>query len=502
MLERLRAMNQAAATKIDWTIYVNDPMRFARDGWPNGFTEGYPGKWFYDKQIEILESTEANKETFAVAGHQLGKDFVAAFKALHYFISHSPCKVVITSVKDDHLRILFGELRRFIDTCKLPLTADRGGPLIVNHREIKKIGDSVSYLIGEVAAKGEARAGHHAPYSLFIVDEASGVDDEAYDKSTSWAKRILVIGNPYPADNNFFEQAVKGGSIDGFRKIIRITAEDSPNVITGIDEYPGLINLAEYKHRREHWSEFKQTIGLDAQFYAGADLMLFPAAVLADAKERARTLPSRRYGVAMGIDPAEGGDNTCWAIVDGKGLIMLVSKRTADTNVIIGETLQLIKQFAIEPGKVCFDAGGGGKQHADRLRAMGYPVQTVRFGESVSLDPKRGIVPLKHRLDVREEKYVYVNRRAELYGELSQKVAAGFGIPAQYSELLRQLSLFPYHYDGEGRMYIPSKNKRKPESKERTLIDIIGNSPDEADALAVAVHAMTKRSHRVTVGVA
>jgi hypothetical protein len=68
----------------------------------------------------------------------------------------------------------------------------------------------ISYLLGMVSQKGEGMAGHHARYTLGIIDEASGVDDLVYTQMDTWAKRKLIIGNPNPTEN-FFKKLVVGG---------------------------------------------------------------------------------------------------------------------------------------------------------------------------------------------------------------------------------------------------------------------------------------------------
>lgn len=176
----------------------------------------WPTVVFYDKQWETIESVLHTKETVVVAGHQLGKDYVAGFIALYSFLIHPTARIITTSVKDDHLRVLWGEIGRFIDTCKVNLNARHGGPLIVKHRELRKKVNGeickISYLLGLVSEKGEGLAGHHAPYTLLILDECSGIDDIAYQRGDTWAKRKLAIGNPYEC-RNFFREAVRGGDI-------------------------------------------------------------------------------------------------------------------------------------------------------------------------------------------------------------------------------------------------------------------------------------------------
>jgi hypothetical protein len=186
--------------------FRSEPLLLAKLLWPD--------ITFYDRQWEIVYSVRDNDETFVPAGNMLGKDFVAGFISLWFFISHPIARVVTTSVKDDHLRVLWGEIGRFIREANYPLQYEQGGMLIVNHRDIRKYRDGalcpVSYLRGMVSAKGEGMAGHHAPATLMVIDEASGVDDLVYTQGDTWAKRKLIFGNPNPCVNFFFRGVEEG----------------------------------------------------------------------------------------------------------------------------------------------------------------------------------------------------------------------------------------------------------------------------------------------------
>jgi hypothetical protein len=195
-----------------------DPIRFAKVLWPQVS--------FYDKQREVIYAIAESKELYVPAGNMLGKDFLAGYVALSFMLnpvmyipeiaSNGTRRVVTTSVKDDHLRVLWGEIGRFITTSVRPLRWGEGGPLVVHHREIRRVVngeiDKYSYLIGQVSEKGEGMSGHHAEYTMVIGDEASALDNQVYEASQGWAKRMLFIGNPNPSDA-FFKRHIMAGDV-------------------------------------------------------------------------------------------------------------------------------------------------------------------------------------------------------------------------------------------------------------------------------------------------
>lgn len=305
-----------------------------------------------------------------------------------------------------------------------------------------------------------------------------------------------------------------------FRKILRIRASDSPNVRLALAEIAagkqpsntilvqGVLTYEQYVTRRATWDKIRQCVGLDGEFYEGAEVLLFPPDWLNESERKADQLKGKsRKALSIGIDPAEGIDNTAMAVVDDKGLIELISKQTADTSRIVGEVIAFMTRHQVPPNRVQIDRGGGGKFIADTLRSKGYPIRTVAFGESITLAPKHGTYLPKYRKENIEERYTYVNRRAQMYGELRELLDIsinpdGFAIPSCYPDLRKQLAVIPLQYDPEGRLILPPKH-RKPGAKEttiKTLVEIIGKSPDEADALVLAVHGLLHEDSRPRVG--
>lgn len=531
---------------MDWRRF-QDPFALGRLCWPR--------MKFYNKEEELVNSVWKNDKTICVAGNMLGKDFTAGFIALTFFLTRNPCRIVTTSVDETQLQgVLWGEIRDLIQTSRVPLSCDDGGPLIVNHLHLRKVytdgplkgkEDGKSYCLGRVAKKGEGFLGHHIaqtgdgiPRTLFIADEASGLDDTNLDKVESWANRQLYIGNPYECTNLFFKESEAGDVLDPdytspslpedkrryYRKIIRITGHDSPNVRYAKAEIatkgkwsgkmliPGVLPYHDYKKRLDTWDPIRISIGIDAQFYKGAELLLFPPTWLNRSHEIHRGLKGKhglgfRRGKAIGCDPGEGEAETAWYVVDDYGILEEFCIKTPDTSEINKVSMHLMRKWNVPPEMMMYDRGGGGLQCADQLRDSGMPVRTVAFGESVKPMPKRGMTSLETKVEQNEEAYVYLNRRAEMYGRASLLLDPsinpdGFGIPDRYTELRRQLALIPKKYDKEGRLFLPPKNKKDKDSKERTLTEIIGCSPDRADALVISLYCRDFAHKRVTAGAA
>lgn len=365
-----------------------------------------------------------------------------------------------------------------------------------------------------------------------------------------------------------------------FRKVITIKASDSPNVrrwlmyraagmtpIAGDCELvPGVLSGPEYEARRATWDKVRQCKGLDAMFYEGEELLLYPPEWLDRASSAVLVQKCQSSSTeGIGIDPAEGGDSTAYAAINRWGLKELVSRKTPNTHVIVGETMAFMRKHGMDrdasSSAVVFDRGGGGKQHADAIREMGYGVRSVGFGENPHLEIKRGLHMVEARKDTEEDRYQYVNLRAQMYHELSQALdpsswiggfpvvmhtiagtrhhaptsfseirpvpgeteeefarrrqrllssqavpAIGFAVPGMgevYEKLRKQMAVMPKQTNEEGRYKLPPKHRRDASDKRITLAEMLdGESPDELDAVVLGFFGMCHKAKRGKVGAA
>lgn len=513
-----------------------DPISVLNTFWPH--------ETYYQKQRDIVYSIWNNDETIVPAGNMLGKDFIAGRIITAFFLSRYPCRIVTTSAKDDHLRVLWGEINNAINSSVIPLTADKGGPLTITHQNIKRSmpdgsDDKISYVIGMVASQNSIAAmqGHHVanvgdgiPRTLFVSDESSSVPDEYFTMARTWANRMFIFGNTWDCANYFYRAVEglpgsddKGGDIKKedteafYRKIIKITAKDSPNVAYALREIElgfkpsgrlivnGVKSYEEYQKNLKLMDKIQQSVSLEAEFYKGSEVRMFPKEWLDRSEEYASKLSSvGRRAKCIGVDTAEGGDSSSWCVVDEYGVLRLLSMKTPDTSIIPGITIGLMKEYNVPPEMTIFDRGGGGQQHADQLRSKGHKVRTVGFGESVTPERKRGTTQLQIRVEQDEERYTYKNRRAQMYHLVRLAIDPAepkqFGIPKEYFQLRQQLTPIPLKYDPEGRIELPPKQKKDKDDKTVTLIDLIGHSPDEADSLAIAIYGMVHKKARPVAG--
>lgn len=322
-----------------------------------------------------------------------------------------------------------------------------------------------------------------------------------------------------------------------FRRVIKVTAWHSPNVRlaeaeiaagrepSGTILVPGVVTWEQLQHRLKHWDKIRQKVGLRAEFPEDESILLFPPEWLKRAVELAKERQGRvRKAKSIGIDPAEGGDKTAMCAVDELGLVECVSRKTPQTADVTGEAIAFGRKHGVPARMWFFDRGGGGTQHADRLRRQGFECNTVGFGESVKQEVRKAqrmLSGYNERLELREEGYAAVDRRSQMYWMLRECLdpsvsPLGFAISEAYAgdwqmgeiDLFNQMAAIPLTYDENGRFDLLPKHK--PDQKkeigeeetdaDKTLVGLIGHSPDELDALALAVYGMKRKTHRATAG--
>lgn len=206
--------------------------------------------WELDKfQVDLLNAVcdiwredspvinlERKSNISVVSGHGPGKTHTGAL-LVHYFNFCWPARSLITAPKFDQVKTrMFAALQR-IDYRALPMYRATHG----------EMGDTQCYwstpdgsrnrdhcIIGETANNPENLAGHHSPYQLVLVEEATGVEEKLAPVifgalSTGVIQILVLISNPTQRQGFFADSHLRPIERDKyFRYHVRF--EDSRRV--------------------------------------------------------------------------------------------------------------------------------------------------------------------------------------------------------------------------------------------------------------------------------
>lgn len=474
--EETERYRRATAPRPVMARLNDDPARFFADA---GRT---PDPW----QAKLLRGDAAR--TLLLCSRQAGKSTVASALALREALLRPGSLVLLLSPTLRQSGELFRDkVRRLYTDLGRPVAAVQESQLQMELANGSRI---VSLPGDEETVRG------YSGVSLLVIDEAARVPDDLYKAVRPMLAvsggRLVCLSTPFGKRGWYYHEWHRG---EGWERV-KVTAEECPRISADF--------LAEERrHLGEKW--YLQEYG--CEFTEGQGEPLFPPDWLDRAAELAERLRgAKRAARGIGIDPGEGMANTSMAAVDELGLIELVSRKTPDTADITTDAIAFIRKHNVPPERVCIDRGGGGKQHADRLRRQGFPVRTLAFGEPPTMAPRRGLVLIEDRIRTREERGAYKDMRAQLYGELRDLLdpaaERGFALPGQYVNLREELSPIPLLRGPEGKLELPPKQRRNPGEGDGkpTLVELIGHSPDEADAVCLAVHAMLHKGSRARAG--
>ncbi len=431
-------------------------------------------------QADILKSLAVNTMTSVRSGHGVGKSAVEAWAVIWFLLTRPFPKIPCTAPTAHQLNdILWAELNKW--RRNNPLLEQE---LVWTHERLYLRGYPEEWFaVARTASKPDALQGFHAEHVLYIIDEASGVDDLIFEPvlgalSTPGA-RLLMCGNPTKLQGFFYDSHNKNR---GSYKTFHIDSRSSPRVS---QEYiDTLINMY-----GEDSDIFRVRVAGD--FPLQEDDVFIPLSLVEKSIMTEYSPRKNPFSVHIGADIARfGNDKTVIGYkVDEK--VEFYRKRrgqdtmkTADDIIACGE--MLVRQYKLEdqiPVKV--DDGGVGGGVVDRLRQM------------KKNDPKRfwwlDVVPVKFGQRI-QHKYYHDSTTymmATVKKLLSEKDEEdGSKKPCELilpddNDLVAQLSTRKYTMTENSKLRIESKKDVKKRGQA---------SPDEADCvLLLCLPVKTKK---------
>ena len=208
---------------IKMCSYIDDPINFVIDTWYGYFIsqgiepEDVENKALDSWQREVLCALAERNYVAVTGANEVGKTTLATF-AIWWFICTRPyARIQCTSVDKIQLNtILWSELRLWYDRSKDIKDAFEYYDTMVFHKQFKKTWFALARTAKKQTdmASGENEhvtglQGMHAPHLLFVLDEASGVEDPNWDAAQSSIRepdnRLLAISNPLRVSGRMFE---------------------------------------------------------------------------------------------------------------------------------------------------------------------------------------------------------------------------------------------------------------------------------------------------------
>lgn len=351
-------------------IWYDDPDQFDRDIWPGKVDA--PEVWQTHASGLIAE-----KDRVAIrSGHGVGKTCWLARRIIWWGLTRHPWKVGCTAPSSGQMfDALWSELAKWHQ--KMPEALKAQFEWKAERFEWKG-SPAVSYAVAKTARREtpEALAGLHSENMLFLIDEASGVDEIIFETargamSTIGAKTVMT-GNPTRLDGYFFDAFHKNAE---YWATMRVAAHESTRC-----------NLKEL----EQW---KEEYGEDSNFYRVRALGEFPDAnpdsiipfhiVEAAVGRDVQQIESEEI---WGLDASRGGSDLC-SLAKRRGNIKhepIKTWRSDDAMVTAGKVINEYNSAAVKPLQICVDSIGLGGPVADRLAEQGLPVMCINVSESHS----------------------------------------------------------------------------------------------------------------------
>lgn len=439
---------------------------------PVEFVEDIIGATPDEEQAKILRSVAQNQMTSVRSGHGVGKSTVEAWTVIWFMVTRPFPKIPCTAPTQHQLfDILWAEVSKWLRHNKA--LADE---IVWTKEKVYMKGYPEEWFaVARTASKPDALQGFHADDVLYIIDEASGVDDSIFEPvlgalSTPGAK-LLMCGNPTQLSGFFYESHNKNRSsyaafhIDG-RKSSRVSQDFVQTIIRMYGEDSDVFRVR-----------------VAGDFPLQEDDIFIPLPLVENSIMTEFSPRKKPDSIHIGCDVARFGDDrtVIGYKIDEKAEFYKKRQgqdtmKTADDIVMLGE--MLVQRYRLSPDAddpipVKVDDGGVGGGVVDRLRQMKrnapeklwwLEIYPVIFGQRIKH---------KHYHDSTTYMMSVVKKLLQPYDEDGHKKPVELILPDD-DDLVAQLSGRKYGLTETSKIKVESKEAMKKRGRP---------SPDEADCV-------------------
>ena len=424
--------------------YIRRPGDFVRD-----VLRAEPDPW----QEEVLQALARGENVVVRSGHGVGKTAVAAWAILWKLACFPRARVPATAPTQHQLYdILWPEVGLWIE---------RGGLHDLFEWTATRVAvkgyEKLWFAVARSSNRPERLAGQHAQHLLYVVDEASGIEDVTWQvidgARTTDGAVILAIGNPTRRSGGFFDAFHRHRK---FWRAWRVSSETSPRV-----------SRQWVEEMREKWGEDSDVyrVRVAGEFPRGEADTFIPV----DLVEACIFLDVPEGGPAeLGVDVARYGDSETVIVArHGLKVLWLRAYRKRGVPEVVGLVVQAAKdlreQTEADRIRVKVDDSGVGGGVTDGLK-------------EVAADelPWLEVVPVNFGGPGDER---YYDTASRMWAHIRDLLTAKQISLPRDDDLVGQLTTRKYKVDPRGRIRLESKEAMR----NRGL-----PSPDRADALVLA----------------
>jgi hypothetical protein len=445
MNRRKLFISKIKAYRKDVALFFREVLRFEPDGWQ------------YAAGADIAVSPKVTIRS----GQGVGKTAFEAGVAL-WFLSCFPYARVVAIAPTKHQLndILWSEISKWRDKSPLLLEILRWTKTYVYVVGFEKRW----FAVARAAARPENIQGFHEDNMLFIVDEASGVDDsimEAILGTLSGANnKLLMCGNPTRTSGVFYESHTKDR---GKYAVHRVNSEESgrtnkDNIQSLKDKYGAESNVVRVRVHGEF------PLQEDDVFIS---LSMVEASINND-------IEPQNHVIELGVDVARyGDDETVIAPKVGFEILPLIVKRGQSLMRTVGDILTVCRELREKHPdytgsiRVKIDDTGLGGGVTDRLNEIKEEQQLTWLI----------VIPVNFAGKKFPDAKYYENLSTYIWAVCRDLMRDKIIKLPNDAELVAQFSIRKYKITSSARTVLESKD----EMKRRGI-----SSPDRADAVALA----------------
>ncbi|MGE4105520.1 MAG: hypothetical protein AB7E74_26440 [Pirellulales bacterium] len=472
-----RLLNLMLAKRAKEALLAGDPRPIVELHWPGTILD--------DFQADLIGSMFGGQfcEVAVKGCAGAGKGAAVAIGINLWFTVSQKCTIAVVSPNLQHSQeVMFREIADWRRRMRHP------GPGEIRSASLTALGKHLT-LVNPTTKEG--LSGRHGDNVLFVFDEATSIPEGFYNMALNQAEMIVAIGNPRTR-SGWFRRLFLVHAPDEtqsipcrgkLRRCITISGEDCRNVREGRVVIPNQLTRERLAEIMAHPDlQYRRMFALakfpteDAQFQ-----LIFGSWL--DRHTSASFVPGNWS--CCGLDPAasESGDESVLAIGNESGVKVILSTKIKSLQGLVEWTIEMARQHNVRLDYghwITVDANGVGQGAAEMLKRAGAHVINFVGSERA------------------EFHHLYSNRRAEGYGLLANRLNPNdywgeqpWALPDD-PLLLEELCAVERIMEADGVSFRLIPKERQREEGPRSLRDILGRSPDRADAVTYLWEAVRK----------